>query len=71
LPPELVEEAASQVPLLVTLGDVFEGFPNRTFGALRSFLVLIGIGASASLTACVFEDGWRGGHEGGHERHWR
>jgi hypothetical protein len=44
--------------------------------SLRKFkiamlLVLIGIGASASLTACVFEDGWRGGHEGGHERHWR
>jgi hypothetical protein len=30
-------------------------------------VTLIGIGLSGSLTACVFEDGGRGGHEG----HWR
>jgi|HubBroStandDraft_1064217.scaffolds.fasta_scaffold368169_1 hypothetical protein len=30
-------------------------------------VALFGIGLSGSLTACVFEDGGRGGHEG----HWR
>ena len=43
--------------------------------SLRKFKIallvaLIGIGLSGSLTACVFEEGGRGGHEG-HERHWR
>ena len=31
-------------------------------------LVLLGIGLTGSLTACVFEEGGRGG---GHEGHWR
>ncbi len=42
-------------------------------GALRKLkivllLALIGLGKAGSLTACVFEDGWRGGHE---EGRWR
>lgn len=44
----------------------------RSLGTFKIalFLVLIGIGLAGSLTACVFEDGSRGGHGGGHER-WR
>jgi hypothetical protein len=38
--------------------------------SLRKFQVaillgLIGIGLAGSLSACVFDDGWRGGHERG------
>jgi hypothetical protein len=33
--------------------------------------MLIGIGVSTSLTACVVEPLWGGGHGGDHERHWR
>jgi hypothetical protein len=45
---------------------------GRQMTLLRKFkvamlLVLIGIGLSGSLTACVFDDGWHGDHE----RHWR
>ena len=44
--------------------------------SLRKFkiamlLMLIGIGVSTSLTACVVEPLWGGGHGGDHERHWR
>jgi hypothetical protein len=33
---------------------------------IAMLLALIGIGVCGSLTACVIDDGWHGGHE----RHW-
>jgi hypothetical protein len=47
----------------------WEGSPMNTLRKYKivMLLALIGLGASASLTACVFEEGGRGGHE----RHWQ
>jgi hypothetical protein len=45
-----------------------EGSPMKSFrrSKIALLVALIGIGACASLSACIIDDGW-----GGHERHWR